>query len=135
MNYKAYESPYVRESRKHALERARLARKRKTNCINCVQSERNYRQSEAKSIGKVVCRQPWNSDFAHKSLKNGGLFDPTIKRVEIFKVHRRKIEGITRNDRPELGTVGNTVERICPSHNKVQEVLLRKLNHLNITCE
>jgi hypothetical protein len=80
-----YESPFVRDARKTALNRAKRARQNKnkqpiilahTSSINIPSPASPLRARQ-----DLYNAKPWNSDW-----KNDGYFDSDLKKVEIFKI-------------------------------------------------
>ena len=96
MKYTPYESPFVREARKKALERAKMAQKSKRKQSSTHSPDHNTRQpvisvpvpATPRRQARAVKSKPWTSEW-NSSATSAGLFDPSLKKVEIFKVRPR----------------------------------------------
>lgn len=97
-----YESRFVSEARATALARAKSAqqrvRKSKSGTpldVTHTSSLMSFPQpAVSPSPRKGLSTKPWNSDYMNiTSNDNKGLFDPSLKKVEIFKLRSRSGTG------------------------------------------
>jgi hypothetical protein len=116
MKYTPYESPFVREARKTALMRAQQKKQKlkttassssPTSTAAITSTVYSFsRQAPASSpkkdveLSRQIARKPyWDSDCKKHTQNNKGLFDPSLKKIEIFKIRSAVGEGVRRGVR------------------------------------
>ena len=132
MKYTPYESPFVREARLTALTRAKSAQQRMKKNTSSEQFDVTpaaYMTFPRPAVPRPPPRnnmsnRVWNSDHMRITANENGLFDPSLKKVEIFQIpprsgagSRRSVEMLLEEEERDMGVVDRTKENRT-THNR-----------------